>query len=460
MEENSMEENSKERGKLYQDQIYGAKVLTPLAVKIIDTPEFQRLSGLRQLGFTNIVYRGAEHTRFAHSVGTYFLSRTIMRRIVQNHERLKLDHPGKFLAECFRIIPPGSYPEKTKPHEVPISYQSLWRGCMEVVSIAALLHDIGHIPFGHTLEDEFTGIYKLHDRLGGPRLYEILFNEQSELRKAFSESQPNWIQGDGQEIKNEELVRLIYVILSWGEKIDPPMSFEDLLQEALEEKTKNKKEKERLENLKGWHKDFKERKMFHPFMSDIIGNTICADLLDYLPRDRQNLGMESLDHGRLQRYFTIRPGTLYYPNEGLRLSLMVTRRFKGGQRRDVATGVLDIMRERYEMAERVNYHHKKAAVSSMLAKLVELCQDTKPKDDESIYPAPWTLPLEQRILPNNITHFSDLTFIDYLVSAKVDKQYERLQSKLYLGIKYSRNLIYRTLLIVDTDLVTKSSYSI
>lgn len=64
-------EKGKERGfKLYQDQLYGTKVLTPLAVAIIDTPEFQRLAGLRQLGFTDVTYRGAQHTRFSHSVGT------------------------------------------------------------------------------------------------------------------------------------------------------------------------------------------------------------------------------------------------------------------------------------------------------------------------------------------------------------------------------------------------------
>ena len=48
------------------------------------------------------------------------------------------------------------------------------------------------------------------------------------------------------------------------------------------------------------------------------------------------------------------------------------------------------MRERYEMAERVYYHHKKAAASAMLAKMLEMVpENRRPRDDEQVYPAPW-----------------------------------------------------------------------
>ena len=69
--------------KLYQDEIYGTKELSALAVALIDTPEFQRLGTINQLGFTHTVFRGANHQRLDHSIGTYFVVRTLMRRIVK-----------------------------------------------------------------------------------------------------------------------------------------------------------------------------------------------------------------------------------------------------------------------------------------------------------------------------------------------------------------------------------------
>jgi HD superfamily phosphohydrolase len=214
---------------------------------------------------------------------------------------------------------------------------------------------------------------------------------------------------------------------------------------------------DRLSNLRNWHDKFVKEGKFHPFMSDIIANTICADLLDYLPRDRMNLGMEYRQHDRIQRFFTIRPGSLYSNedyDEGLRLSILVTRTQKGGQRPDVATAVLRIMRERYEMAERVYYHHKKAAFSSMLAKLVEICN--KPLDSENVYPAPWT----SDICESHVLHFTDSSLIDYLGKLPIPTEFGWLQRKLYLGIKYKRKDVYRTLLVIDTDLVQASHYTV
>lgn len=84
---------------------------------LVDTREFQRLRYIRQNGLTNIVFHGAEHSRFTHSMGVAHLAGEMYDRIVR-HKGEAPDHEVR-LATC----------------------------------VAALLHDVGHGPFSHTLEE-------------------------------------------------------------------------------------------------------------------------------------------------------------------------------------------------------------------------------------------------------------------------------------------------------------------
>ncbi|HEX8695902.1 MAG TPA: HD domain-containing protein [Longimicrobium sp.] len=438
----------KPKSKLYADQIYGTKVISPLAVAIIDTPEFQRLASLRQLGFAELVYRGACHTRFSHSIGTYFIARTLLRKIAQNHERFDLEHPGSLVSEDFQLIPSNA----DIPDTWGVSPQSRWRGLTEIVSVAALLHDISHIPFGHTFEDEYTGLFTRHDRLGSSRLAEFLFNPESQLARVFSDDHDRWLP----RLRNSDLRQLLYLILSWKEKVDPPTSFPQVLSTAIQD-AKQEQERDRLRELEVFHEHASQDGVFQPFMSDLVGNTICADLWDYLPRDRINLGMEARLHRRLQRYLVIRRGT-FFPDEGFRISIVVQSQRRGGQRRDVATAVLDIMRERYEMVERVYYHHKKAAASAMLVKLLELLpEDLRPRDDTAVYPAPWSSKDEPTGVPH-LVHLGDAELLTYLGNASIERK--PLQKKLYSALRFARADIYRTLLVIDVDLVNASKHTI
>jgi hypothetical protein len=281
----------------------------------------------------------------------------------------------------------------------------------------------------------------------------MLFDPHSELAQVFGENRrPPWMHS----LSNEELRRLIFVILSFKEHIeeDSYRSFSELIDDEIERSSG--KALTRLRDLKAWHEAFSREKLYHPFMSDIVGNTICADLLDYLPRDQANLGLEPKSQNRIQRYFFIGKGT-DKSGGGLRLRIMVCRADKGGQRRDVATTVLDVMRERYEMAERVFYHHKKAAASAMLAELLEMAKNP-PRDDEHIYPAPWTAcdanPSDHKRGPHLI-HLSDEQIIDYLgTKADVANGSAALQRTLWVGLRYRK--LFRTLLVVDMDLAQQA----
>ena len=146
----------------------------------------------------------------------------------------------------------------------------------------------------------------------------MLFGSASELAEVFSDSRPRWLA----DLSNCELRELIYLLLNWKDDIDRLCGFDAVLQQKIES-GKDAATKKRLQELRDFYAKFTGSgvRMFHPFMSDVVGNTICADLLDYLPRDRQHLGMEPRLHSRLQRYLTIRPGTLYR-DEGLRVSII------------------------------------------------------------------------------------------------------------------------------------------
>ncbi|HET9949713.1 MAG TPA: HD domain-containing protein [Longimicrobiales bacterium] len=104
--------------KVVRDPLWDTIHLDATAARIVDTPEFQRLRYIRQLGFTHLVYPGATHTRFDHALGVYHLTTTALRQL--------REHGG---------MPPEA-----------------WEG-EELIPYAALLHDIGHYPFSHALEE-------------------------------------------------------------------------------------------------------------------------------------------------------------------------------------------------------------------------------------------------------------------------------------------------------------------
>jgi uncharacterized protein len=103
--------------KIFNDPVHGfISIRHQIILDILDHPYFQRLRRITQLGLTNYVYPGAHHTRFHHALGAYHLMKTAIYSLRDKHVEI------------------------TEEEEV-------------AACIGILLHDIGHGPFSHTLEN-------------------------------------------------------------------------------------------------------------------------------------------------------------------------------------------------------------------------------------------------------------------------------------------------------------------
>jgi len=115
-----------------RDPVHGDVYLTDEEMAVLDTREMQRLRGIKQLGTAYLVYPGAVHTRFDHLIGALHVTGKVIESINKNAE---LDPSG-----CL----------------------SIGEGEARIIRLAALIHDITHIPFGHSIEDQ-DGIFPRHD---------------------------------------------------------------------------------------------------------------------------------------------------------------------------------------------------------------------------------------------------------------------------------------------------------
>ena len=117
---------------------------------LLDAPAFQRLRYVRQLGLAHLVYPGATHSRFEHALGAYHLAQQTVRVLLEAGA--------------------GDHLSAEEP---------------QIVVAAALLHDIGHYPFSHALEE--IGVPH-HETVAGPLLREGAIGEV--LRREFAPDAP------------------------------------------------------------------------------------------------------------------------------------------------------------------------------------------------------------------------------------------------------------------------------
>ncbi|HUX13829.1 MAG TPA: HD domain-containing protein [Spirochaetia bacterium] len=101
-----------------RDPLWKHIYLSPGLMKVVDSPDFQQLHRIKQLGPSYLVYPGATHTRLNHSFGVFHLARRIIRALLSFDSCMPLSVEGVKAFLC-----------------------------------AALLHDVGHFPYAHSLKD-------------------------------------------------------------------------------------------------------------------------------------------------------------------------------------------------------------------------------------------------------------------------------------------------------------------
>lgn len=200
--------------KTFRDAVHGDMRFDPVEMSVIDTPAMQRLRGIKQLGTSSLVFPSAVHSRFEHGLGTCWTTKKLFWALeAAGHE---------FTEEDRRLA-----------------------------TLAALLHDVTHVPFGHTFEDE-RRLFPRHDE-DPSRIAHFL--DSPPLARALA------LSGVGERVRN-----------------------------LLSEKSHSG--------------------VGAPFLSDIVTGTVCADLLDYLKRDAFHCGLVLGYDERLFQYFQLAEGRL------------------------------------------------------------------------------------------------------------------------------------------------------
>ena len=319
-----------EPGKVITDPIHGDVFITKLEQMLLDTPPMQRLRRVDQLGTTHLVYPGATHTRFSHSLGAVGVVQTLIDAVVDQRNR---PQPTVDLFSEWETAK-GTFEKKLASATV-------------LARLGALLHDIGHLPYGHTIEDDLK-LLTSHDENG--HRFTLLWKQV--LASCKSQIDDEFTRG---ELDSDEARKKRNSLL--------PLRQGQLLYDDLRRLILSKEKSKSKETISAVDK------VEYPFTVDMVGNTICADLLDYLQRDHTFAGLPISLGRRYLSSFYVTPDA----KAGIykrRMALLIRR--NGKRRQDIVTEILKHLRYRYELQERVLVHHTKLAADAMVGKMLEV----------------------------------------------------------------------------------------
>ncbi len=382
-------DDADERKKTVRTTLYEDQEFTLWELEILHTPIVQRLYDLKQLGFADRVFPDAVHSRFNHILG---VAEVVERMAVRLEKWLSRKGSADLIYASNRFSPTDPKADRTI---TCAELATLLRGRRPSLRLMGLLHDITHAAFGHTLEDEVQVFTEKHDqplrqiRFFNALVAQMFYIWSVEARIRMPDSATigrltqlscdatefqEWVEEVGERLPEEQrksladklreleialrlLLRLEFVHHSDARPLpaDEPLFVTEavaILNPAMGA----------LDLV--LHRD--------AFLIDMVGNTICADLLDYGHRDAVNAGLKVQFDARLIRYLTV----VSVKNElspthepCLRLALQF---FTDKMRHDVLSEMSGILKARYVINERVLFHPTKCAAGAVLGTAVQL----------------------------------------------------------------------------------------
>jgi len=359
----------------FHDPIHGFVEYTRRETQVIDHPAFQRLFKVYQLGQTHLVFRGATHSRGQHSLGAVAALKLLMDATDNTSRRQD-------------FVPT----EEREPNRQWWTDRSLDDTETAFARLAALLHDVGHIVNGHTIEDEL-GLLHNH---GSRQRLEIILGKTDwlsyPLRNSHDDAAQQPIESasdsktqrpeEGRILQVEPLrerIDRLYAALAkkanvWTDMSSSPMSEERDVQGTETDQAQELSASDVLVEIIVGDDDRRAldikrepdgREFRLSVLRDLVGNTVCADLIDYLQRDWHHIGRPRHLDTRLLQYMEI-------VTDGRESRLVVNLRSNqdGRSRPDVMSAILELLENRYHLWEAALLHRTKTCASAMLERAI------------------------------------------------------------------------------------------
>lgn len=389
----------------FQDDIYGEVFFNRLEHDVIDTPEFQRLFRVSQLGLIDLVYQTANHTRGAHSIGTCHVAKKLVRLLNENRQHL--------LHVASNRRPP-SVPHVSQAEAI-------------LIRLGALLHDIPHAPYSHDIERKShrhptydgektrsaAGAYDKHDDYARNATFFVLIADPSRsvlarvlrhyspafhacvLRDAaehdhLSEFRKTLTAHPWSDVESELLPQLLLHLFVFERPEDGSTQYEAPLAHNFDTRPQNWGL-----GPPGAHKEY-HLAWYQPYRHDVIGNTLSADLLDYLLRDIRHLGLNrGLDQNLLNSYVLAKyvPSFSGIESDASRVGSKALYRCaldlddykRGTFRTEPLNDLFRLLDLRHEIHEKAVNHRVVQSAVAMMSRCIQLLgEDRRPKQQEII----------------------------------------------------------------------------